>query len=988
MLAYRWLPIAALVISVVMRPSPAGAAKSVSGGKLVSGMVTSLDGWWLLAPDPQNVGREQKWFTKPTSDAKPAKVPWIIQEAFPGYHGVAWYWKDFSPPANLDPGGRFVLRFWAVDYLADVWVNGVHVGGHEGGETPFELDVTDAVRSNASNRLAVRVLNPTDEPIDGFVMDETPRRCKVMPYRPGAGYNHGGITDSVELFITPAVRVQDIFARPDTKTGVIRVSANVRNASGKPASGRIVFGVAPAASGETLATHESERKLAPGDTGVEAELKVEQPRLWDLNDPFLYRVTARVEAPAFGTDERSTRCGFRDFRFENGYFRLNGRRIYVRSAHTCNHFPVGLQFPHDPDLARRDLLNHKVMGFNMVRFIWGGALRYQLDLCDEIGLLVYEETYAAIPMLDSPKMAERFDRSVAEIVRRDRNHPSIVMWGLLNETQDTPVFRHAVSMLPMVRKLDETRMVMLNSGRWDGRQDIGSLSNPHSNAWEPLLGSEHAEGEARSGSQAGDMHFYPRVPQTAGTIQHLRTIGHGGKHIFLTEYGVGSAVDLWRTVRHFEQLGKESLEDGQFFTDRLNEYLADYRRWRLEDVFAQPVDFFAQSLRKMAGQRTQGMNAIRANPYIVGYSLTGMIDHVMTGEGLTTAFREMKPGTVDALHDAWAPLRLCLFAEPVNIYRGSKVRFEAVLANEDALAPGDYPLRLQVIAPDGARVLDRTMSLTIPKGEQPLAVQVFTEEIAVDGPPGRYRFVADFQRGGAAAGGETEIYVADRADMPAVEAEIALWGEDADLARWLSEHGIKTRALSGAQTAREVVLVSGKAPQDPAAWRELAQWIARGSTAIFLTPGVFAKGDAAAARLPLANKGSIHAINSWLYLKDEWAKRHPIFDGLPSGGLMDPVFYREIIPDLVMSGQDPPAEAIAGAVKASQGYESGLMLSAYDLGAGRFVLNTLLIRENLGTHPAAERLLRNMLRYAARDAGKPLADLPAGFNDQLAAMGY
>ena len=91
---------------------------------------------------------------------------------------------------------------------------------------------------------------------------------------------------------------------------------------------------------------------------------------------------------------------------------------------------------------------------------------------------------------------------------------------------------------------------------------------------------------------------------------------------------------------------------------------------------------------------------------------------------------------------------------------------------------------------------------------------------------------------------------------------------------------------------------------------------------------------------------------------------------------MDYTFYREIIPDVVWSGQDPPAEAVAGAIKASQDYSSGLMVAVYELGAGRFVLNTLRIRENLGRHPAAERLLRNMLRYAAETATQPVAQRP------------
>ena len=106
----------------------------------------------------------------------------------------------------------------------------------------------------------------------------------------------------------------------------------------------------------------------------------------------------------------------------------------------------------------------------------------------------------------------------------------------------------------------------------------------------------------------------------------------------------------------------------------------------------------------------------------------------------------------------------------------------------------------------------------------------------------------------------------------------------------------------------------------------------------------------------------------WLYHKDEWAKTHPVFDGLPCGGMMDYAFYREIIPDAVFTGQDPPAQAIAGANNASFDYSSGLMLAEYRLGAGRFFLNTLLIREKLLNNPVAERLLRNLVRHAAANS--------------------
>jgi hypothetical protein len=941
----------------------------------------SLDGDWLLATDPKNVGCEQKWFTVSVKDAKPTKVPWIIQDAFSGYHGVAWYWKDFVPTTNQHVQGCYLLRFWAVDYKADIWLNSKNVGGHEGGETPFVLDVTDAIKANVTNSLAVRVLNPTHEPIDGIVLNQTPRRAKVIPYSAGASYNYGGIIDSVELLITPSVRIEDLFVRPDQRTGMIYIQMNVCNSTSKTMQVHLEFTIAPATTGETVGYAKMESELPPGDTLIEKQLHVENPHLWELNDPYMYRVTTRIWADnSTSVDERSVRCGFRDFKFEKGYFRLNDHRIFIRSSHTVNATPIGQQVPHDPDLFRRDLLNVKVMGFNTIRFIWGGATRQQLDLCDEIGLLVYEESYASMPLADSPEMPERFKRSLIELIKRDRNHPSVVIWGLLNESGDNPTFRQAVGLLPLVRSLDDTRVVMLNSGRLDRQTDIGSLSNPGSSDWENTL---------------SDQHCYPRVPHDAAIIRMLRTLHGGNNHAFLTEYGIGSAVDLWRVTRHFERLGKESAEDAQFYRDKLKHFLADWERWQLGECFDRIEDFFAQSLSKMAGQRTLGLNAIRSNPNLVGYSLTGTMDHVNCGEGLFTLFRELKPGTVDALFDGLAPLRLCLFVEPVHIYNGKSVHLEAVLANEDALKPGEYPLRLQVFGPNTTLIFECVINVTIPeqssKTELAFALPVFSKDVVISGPSGKYRFLASFNRGAVATGGETEFYIADSLEMPAIEIEVVQWGEDPYLTKWLIEHDIRTRQFStDTPTAPEVILVSSKPFGHGGAdeFRELVSRIARGATAIFLLPAVFAKDDQPLGWLPLANKGTLSNIRGWLYLKDEWVKRHPIFDGLPSGGLMDYTFYREIIPDDVWSGQDAPSEAVAGAIKASQDYSSGLMMSVYNLGTGCFFLNTLLIRENLGTHPVAERLLRNMLCYAARDIKKPLADLPHNFNQDLKAMGY
>ena len=234
-------------------------------------------------------------------------------------------------------------------------------------------------------------------------------------------------------------------------------------------------------------------QLPPGDSEHAFTLAVAQPHLWNLDDPFLYRVTAVVTADAIGSHQQDVRCGFRELRIIDGYFHLNGKRIFLKSTHTGNGMPIGQQAPVLPDLVRRDLIYAKAAGFNTVRFIAGVAYPEQLDFCDEIGLLVWESTYAGWCLADSPAMAERFDRSTSAMIRRDRNHPSVAIWELLNETNDGPVFRHAVGFLPALRNLDPTRLVLLSSGRWDGDWTIGSASNPGSVDMGAGLGSRRAE---------------------------------------------------------------------------------------------------------------------------------------------------------------------------------------------------------------------------------------------------------------------------------------------------------------------------------------------------------------------------------------------------------------------------------------------------------------------------------------------------------------
>jgi hypothetical protein len=200
--------------------------------------------------------------------------------------------------------------------------------------------------------------------------------------------------------------------------------------------------------------------------------------------------------------------------------------------------------------------------------------------------------------------------------------------------------------------------------------------------------------------------------------------------------------------------------------------------------------------------------------------------------------------------------------------------------------------------------------------------------------------------------------------MPQVETVVTLWGKDPELAGWLESRGIRSRPFTDGAGSGEVILVGTTAGEDFAA---LASRIEAGATAVFLCPSVFAVGDRPTALLPLEEKGTLVGGHDWLYQNNDWAKKHPIFEGLPTG-LMDYQFYREILGDRFFRGQSAPEEVVAGMINTAIAYNSGLTVSVHRVGKGRVVLNSLLVRENLSRercHSVAERLLRNLLNHGS-----------------------
>jgi hypothetical protein len=283
--------------------------------------------------------------------------------------------------------------------------------------------------------------------------------------------------------------------------------------------------------------------------------------------------------------------------------------------------------------------------------------------------------------------------------------------------------------------------------------------------------------------------------------------------------------------------------------------------------------------------------------------------------------------------------------------------------------------------------------------EPPLALPVFKEDVPFDGPPGRYEVAVFFERG-AAARGRHILYVGDRDSLPRLSQPVTVWEPADTLSKWLTERGALVKRFDPSEppTRREVILLEGPAPLgDTAAYRALLTRVARGSTAIVLTPDVLVDPKRQSRRqpreldyLPWPEKVRVGNPPGGHEGHDKVLKRHPVFAGLPNGCLVDLTFYRDLIsPDwfILPNSIDSQADVIAPCFIIKGNYASGAVMMAVPFGEGRFILSSFRLIDNLGKHPAADRIVLNQVVFGSCDLQKPLAPLPATAAEQIDRLG-
>ncbi|GIL41671.1 beta-glucuronidase [Roseiterribacter gracilis] len=494
-----------------------------------------LSGMWKFQLDPTDAGEAARWFDSGLPKPRSIPVPCSWNDLFDdarNYFGTSWYETELWIDAAWK-GQRIHLRFGSAVYHAKVWLNGKLLGEHVGGHLPFAFDVTGIAKEGERNRLVVSVENRLEIDRVPAIPDPKTSRMHTVHF-PQTTYDffpYAGLHRPVLLFTTPAIHVHDVTVATSLNgsTGTVDASFTVNgNWTGR----------AKVAIDNVVANVEVR------DGRGQATLRIPSVRAWSPETPFLYRLVVTL---GDGADEYVLKIGIRTVEVKGSQILLNGKPVFLTGFGKHEDFPIhgrGLDLP----VLVRDYELLRWIGANSFRTSHYPYAEEALQLADEYGLLVISETPGvSLVFSDTPAVIgaryQQLERATAELIQRDKNHASVIMWSLANEPLTKPF--HTLDDAPAdsvakgtsfftrlfesARKLDKTRpyaLVSLHGGpnEWVGLGDV--ICTNSYNSWYAVSG---------------------RLEDGAATldkdIQALRAY-HGDKPIMFTEFGADAVAGM------------------------------------------------------------------------------------------------------------------------------------------------------------------------------------------------------------------------------------------------------------------------------------------------------------------------------------------------------------------------------------------------------------------------------------------------------------
>ncbi|HYF77153.1 MAG TPA: glycoside hydrolase family 2 TIM barrel-domain containing protein [Symbiobacteriaceae bacterium] len=897
----------------------------------------SLNGTWRFEPTP---GAAYLDTAAPVAElTRRADVPGCFQAQFEDlrdYADVVLYERTFAVPMQWR-GKAIRLHFGAADYLAEVWVDGQYAGRHEGMFLPFSLDITHLVKAGEEQRLLVRVTDTGGSALPEKFYRQFPEiSFKEAPHGKQSWYGPiGGLWQDVWLEAGTPVYIHRALATPDV--------------SGRKATFRVLLAgprgplTDKAASTYTESTAPNLRGLDPDDMSVMVRVTapdgttfesfpvpvqggeavvpvgIPDPVLWSCESPSLYEFSATLLMRGRPVDLLRDTFGMRTVEARGNRIYLNGQPLYIRAALDQDYYPTTLWTPPSDEFLRTQMELAKEMGLNMLRcHIKAPDPRY-LYWADRLGLLVWEE-YGNFSHLEG--RAGELGRATLEgMIERDFNHPSTIIWSIINESWGLNLGRQKdrqwlLEQYRHFKQVDPTRLICDNSactGNFHLASDIADFHNyfaypEHMGGWEAHV-ADLAGRPDWLYSPHGDAQPVPDAP------------------LMNSEFGNWGLPDAHNLL---DEQGREPwwFETGKTWSWGIvhpKHVRERYAASTLPTIFGDYRSFVKATQVQQYRALKYEIEAMRAQAALNGYVITEFTDIHWECNGLLDQMRNPKAGH-SLYRDIIAGTQL--ISRPANgrwsYHPGEEIRVQVQVASDSAEAlPGHSlawwletgvttPLPAPGLAPCLGARQGIVADVTVPAfGVAPAG------EVAVKGPatPGRVRLHLSLRN--------------------AVGKEVA---------RSYADFAVFERVVGF-----DGVRVADKVDDD------LLAFVTGGGCALLLAEGPDALPEGWPVKITPRKEQKWQGdwASAWHWLRPEvlhtQALENPL--DLPWG---------EVLPEYVITGHEEQENWLSGM---TVGWAQAQVATTVELivGEGTLVVTTFRLKENLGKSPAAEALYAALL---------------------------
>ncbi len=748
----------------------------------------------------------------------PVAVPGTVEEYLqtkPGPEGdltgVSWWFRTIELPAWTG-ARRVYLRFESMRLRAEVFVNRKLVGYDVVGNSPVEVDITSAVEAGRACEIAVRITDPA-----GNFDWRDSSAMRWGEYSLPMSHGFGGITGRVRLVMCSAVNIADLSVQNSPAITEARALVALRNTTGVPMRRTIdVRVVEKSDPAHEVARATSGEVDIPAD-GAEVPVKISAPdaKKWDVENPNLYVCEATLRDKDAVTDTEKRTFGFRWFAPDgigtDAMLRLNGHRIVLRTAISWGFWPTNGIFPTEA-LAEKQVRVAKEMGLNMLNFHRAIGSPVVFEKADELGLLYFEEP-GAYKSADRDPFGHALSREKwLRMVHRDRSHPSLAIYNLINEWDSrnpnpdpVEIARHRDDM-QAAHAIDPSRLI-LHTSAWARGKDIDDPAKLH---FRPFDDTAHLSGwydvHHAGGPATWNEGMYRSPTDYYGVTDDTREVVFWGE-----EGALSTPPRLEKIVADLDKLPHQGW-DGDAYRAWYRTFDEFLTKKNLRGAF-KSVDAFSSTMGNISmyhqGRRIENM---RLGNVADGYAINGWEAEVIENHsGVVDCFRNPK-GDPAIMAYYNKPLYVAVKLRNTVVTAQATVTADFFAINERNLH-GAYTLRIALQDAGWHKLVTLEKAVTLKGGD--VYGELLAAGVAIDLPAGlagsaSVDVVLVDTGGNIQATGHDALWIVEPGEVPASKG--AVWESGTQLAKYFGKDKAHAVPAYTRDLSRLDWLVAARAP--------------------------------------------------------------------------------------------------------------------------------------------------------------------------------